>query len=597
MKTTATPQIYRKNVIVLIVLLSFVSTRGRAQSISETNKYLTFMKTCNFLKYYHPQFTHGKINADSFFLAKQAKLDGLTTVQDFNQFLIHTLKAIKVDQTNELRLTAKAAIKENPLNKWYLKDPALNNELKAALLKVYANRDTSGKYHVPKINYETEIPNEIVYPYADTVNIPAPMRMLTLAKLQGVISYLNPHQSLMPENWDTMIRKNIPLFKNCGSRKDYEILLLKIVASFKDTHSYRFYTGLKYKAEIFKNTFYPPFDYQVLNDRILITNIIIPEICERAGIKAGSLITRINHETITERINSLENLLSASNRNTLIYKLNEYITNFIWSATSPAIELEIMETGKSKNVQVDFVKLTDKPNLLKINAYLSAKGAPENLKQPFEILNTNIAYFNIGKSVDFLNGVPEQHLDQKMDSILNLAAKQKGIIFDMRGYPWGGLVHHYIYKKFSKPDNRYAAYFKADLKNLGTFTPIQSASTYYPDGVKTENVTFKGKVIIIVSAATQSRSEWNAMNLQHVFSNAETIGTQTAGADGDEKSLNIPGNYELSFTGNAIFYPDGTPAQGKGVKIDKVVKPKVADILNGKDTMLQLAINKIEKTK
>jgi len=214
---------------------------------------------------------------------------------------------------------------------------------------------------------------------------------------------------------------------------------------------------------------------------------------------------------------------------------------------------------------------------------------------PFRVMDNEIAYFNIDKIHELLNNVHDDHLDAKMDSILNLAAKQKGMIFDMRGYPhWGGFVFHYIYKKFSKQNNLFAQYFQADTQNLGSFTVIRNTITYYPDNVTTDGFSYKGKVCIIVNAQTQSASEWYSMSLQHIFPNATTIGEQSAGADGDEKQINIPGNYNIYFTGNAIYYPDGTLAQGKGVKINKIIKPKTEDILSDMDTQLQFAIKSVQ---
>jgi hypothetical protein len=45
-------------------------------------------------------------------------------------------------------------------------------------------------------------------------------------------------------------------------------------------------------------------------------------------------------------------------------------------------------------------------------------------------------------------------------------------------------------------------------------------------------------------------SEWNTMHLQTLFPQSITIGQQTSGGDGDERMINLPGNYILPFTGN-----------------------------------------------
>ena len=212
------------------------------------------------------------------------------------------------------------------------------------------------------------------------------------------------------------------------------------------------------------------------------------------------------------------------------------------------------------------------------------------------LLNNDIAYFNIDKIIQLMQNVDDDKIESHVDSILNLAAQQKAIIFDMRGYPqWSGFMYTYLYKKFGTLDQRFAKYVKADLNNIGTYNWINSPEVYNNVDIVPEHVVYKGKVAIIVNARTRSLSEWNTMGLQSMFPQAITIGEQTSGGDGDEKHFNIPGNYNIHFTGNAIYYNDGTSAQGVGVKIDKKMKFTKADILEGKDTFLEYAIDKIGK--
>ena len=571
-----------------------VFNHASARPNYENEKYFLFFKTWNFLKYYHAEFAEGKMDADSFFLKKQILLDKISNRAALNTLLTSMVNNLGVTEPevgplekNELRI-----LKANPLHSWYLKNVLISDELKKKLLSIYRHRDTIGKHYVPALHYTTEIPNERKYEYPDSANLPLDMRLLALAKIQGVIDYLYPHKALMNEKWDTIIKNNLPLFKSCASRMDYELLLLKIVSKLYDTHAYnRFYDDLVYKKEIFKNHYYPPFAYQILDNKILVTEIIVPSLCAEAGIKVGDLITAINGQLISRRIGALSQLLSASNRHTLIFKVSNYITNFIWSNNSPGFHLKVSSSGAKKNVFIQFIAAENKVDSKIINNYLNGKSEIKAATLPFQVIGNGIAYFNIDKIDKLLVDVKNDHIDTKLDSIFNLAAQQKGIIFDMRGYPrWGGFVYHYIYKKFSKVDNLFGKYFQADVKDLGRFTSTPGTATYYPSGVITEGFEYKGKVCIIVNAQTQSLSEWSTMSLQHVFPKAITIGEQTAGADGDEKYFNVPGNYSIYFTGNAIYYPDGTLAQGKGVKIDKVVKPKIEHIRSSRDTQLEFAI-------
>lgn len=585
--------------ITYTLLLCFACLIARAQSINETDKLLLFIKTWNFLKYNHQKITAGKMDADSFFLAKYEQLQNIKTREELNQVLIQTIQSLGSLNPNSAlpQVAMKNIVKTNPLHRWYVQSKDLNDSLKKLLLQVYNSRDVKSNHYVPELNYHTEIPNEKKYDFEASVNLPESMRLLALAKLQGVIDYLYPHHNLMKENWDVVIKRNIPLFKSCASRMAYEVLILKIVANLNDSHAYnRFYADLKFKSQIFKNTFYPPFDYHIMDKRILVTKIILHEVCKESGINVGDWITGINGQTIAERIDTLSGLLSASNRSTLISNLNNYNTNFIWSSDRQELDLKLIGSQGAKTTTVKFITLNDKPALEKINVFFQNKAKASNPLKGFMLLDHQIAYFNIDKIIQLMQNIEDNKIESHVDSILNLAAQQQAIIFDMRGYPqWSGFIYTYLYKKFGTLDQRFAKYVKADLNNIGTYNWINSPEVYNNVDVVPEHVVYKGKVAIIVNARTRSLSEWNTMGLQSMFPQAITIGEQTSGADGDEKHFNIPGNYNICFTGNAIYYNDGTSAQGVGVRIDKKIKPNKADILQGKDTFLDYAIDKVIK--
>jgi hypothetical protein len=69
--------------------------------------------------------------------------------------------------------------------------------------------------------------------------------MLTLAKMQAAIDYLDPHKYLMDTNWDNDVKEFIPLFTQANSRTDYEMQLLKLSARLNDTHTFTFYKQIK----------------------------------------------------------------------------------------------------------------------------------------------------------------------------------------------------------------------------------------------------------------------------------------------------------------------------------------------------------------
>jgi len=59
----------------------------------------------------------------------------------------------------------------------------------------------------------------------------------------------------------------------------------------------------------------------------------------------------------------------------------------------------------------------------------------------------------------------------------------------------------------------------------------------------------------------------------------------------------LPGGYSTYFSGLEVLYPDGSPTQQTGIRINIKVEPTVAALKQGKDEVLQRAIQFIQSGK
>jgi C-terminal processing protease CtpA/Prc len=585
--------IKRLPVIVLASILLLSSFAAHAQSSFNTQKDFYFFKVWGFLKYQHPALASGVVDADSAFLTQLPVIDEAKTPAAFNAVIGALLKTLNAAvKLSPAKVTNQGKVlTQNVDYSWYKKDKFLSPAVAGQLGFIYNHRHTANDhYYYTPMHYVAELPHEKKYEFADSINVPYAYRMLAFAKIQAVVDYLYPHKYMMDNNWTTTVKKYIPLFAQAKTRLTYETLLLKLSANLEDTHSFSFYEGMKNRAGILHNVQYSPFDYTIVSgEQVLVTKIIIPEFCTRAGIKPGDIITAVNGKSMAGRINELSQLISASNRNALIYRIGIYQNNLLFATGGVTAKLTYKRNGVLKTTNIEWAGQLQKSLIV---AYLNSKPA-KNQSIQLAYAAPDIALFNIGDIVRYALNIPEDRIDASIDSILNLAANAKGIIFDMRGYPqWGGFMYAYVYKKFATSANAvHAQYYALNKQDIGTFRLLPETSVYHTTDFKPEGQPVKGKIIIIVNSETLSLSEFQTMQLQQTFPNSITIGEQSAGADGDEKMLPLPGGYDFNFTGNSIRYPDGTAAQRLGVKINKVVHPTVADILQDKDTLMQNAID------
>jgi hypothetical protein len=588
----------RTGLLSFLLLLSVTLFSQLSQPSFDTQKKFTFFKTWNWLKYYHPDFATGKVKADSVFLQYLPEVDKASDNAVFNRLITHILGQLSIPVNDAVTVKQFAwpnFLVQNLDTFWLPNNELLSPAIKTKLRQVFKNRFTGEvHYYMSNRGYESDIPHEPAYPFPDTVNIPYEYRMLTLAKIQGAIDYMSPNKYVMDQTWTTVVLRFIPLFAASDSRQDYETCLMRIAATLNDSHTWPFYEDMKYKKRILSNPYYPPFDYQVLGNKMLVTNIIVKELCDSANILQGDLISSLDGIAVADRIKELSGLLSVSNKNLLLYKMAIYTNNLPFKASKSSISITVERNGKTHESVLNMIQGSNKDYIQQLNSYLSKYNHKKELVG-LQYLDSGVVYFHIGQTYRFVQHAPEDKMIATMDSILDVAARSKALLFDMRDYPdWGGFVYT-LFRLTGKMPPKYGRYYVANKQLVGTYKLAEDRDTYYPPYVKPGKQTYKGKVVIIVNPVTRSMSEWNTMSLQTLFPQSITIGQQTSGADGDLKYLNLPGGYALPFTGNGIFYPDGTPAQRKGVKINIRVTPTVKEILSGKDILLEKAMKVIKQ--
>ncbi|MNG01065.1 Peptidase family S41 [compost metagenome] len=165
----------------------------------------------------------------------------------------------------------------------------------------------------------------------------------------------------------------------------------------------------------------------------------------------------------------------------------------------------------------------------------------------------------------------------------------KAIVFDMRNYPNG--TNYEISKYLNSKETPFAKYTYPDLTYPGRFIWTES------DACGSDNPNYyRGRVIVLVNEYSISQSEWATMSFQ-TAANTTVIGSQTAGADGNVCHIDFVKDYEAPFSGVGVYYPDGKETQRIGIIPDIEVKPTIIGIQQGRDEVLERAIQFIETGK
>jgi carboxyl-terminal processing protease len=420
--------------------------------------------------------------------------------------------------------------------------------------------NTSMQYILPRpSNFsEDQLPN-------------ASKRLYALYNWWNAINYFSPYKKETGSNWDSVLHRYIPVLLQANDSLAYNMALRAMISEIHDCHG--FFSNIHPLKPVRKALgYWPPLELYYVENKLMVIEVGKDSLQNMSDVKVWDEITHINGSTVKERERQWRKYFSTSNENTFRRDVVNYIINGPQNST---VNLQLLRNGKPITVKLQRTGrqfLTNK-NIDFNNRYKAA-----------EMLPDNIGYINMGKL---------QY--NKVDSTLKAFKNTKAIIFDIRNYPqgtaWSIAPHLTATPKpavmFDKPLVDYNYLLNGEDKSTQ-----RSYFTVYPANKK----PYTGKVIVLCNEQTQSQAEYTIMMFQGA-TNATVIGSQTAGADGNVTYVVLPGGYSAAFSGLGIYYPDGTPTQRVGIKINIQARPTIAGLKQQKDEVLQRAIDFVKNNR
>lgn len=501
-----------------------------------------------FAKYHHPAFASRSINADAeYFCLLNEVLQAPDSMK--NDICLKWISglgpyAIRDKEDDENIETF------NDFN-WISDSLHLGKALSDSLMRL-RNADPENN------RYVKQTPVNVSYietQYSDIPKDDVAYRLLGVAKFWNAVDSYSPNRNLTDRPWDDVLAEYIALaFDRSVS---FSALYSRMVSELCDTHVNSWY------VPIFGGRFVPLI-CQFAEDRLFVTDTcsLVPN-----NFEIGDEIILIDSVSPIKRLDELAPYIPHSNRSSLL-RDGSYAT--LLTAKNEAC-VEYVRGGKTYTTMISSV---DGSKF--VNRRFSSQNT--STKPGFKEVAGGIGYINISN----LTCKDEQDLE-------NFLASCDKLIIDLRAYPAEYDVLHKLLPTFFFSQAREAAeVLLPQAHRPGSFirTTVSTRKTSDPDKL------YKGKVVLLVNAHSQSMSEYFTMFLQTIPGSV-TVGSQTAGADGDVTRIQLP-YASFNITGAGICYPDGTNAQRNGVKIDKVVEPSAEGMIRGVDEQLQVAIDYLQ---
>jgi hypothetical protein len=376
-------------------------------------------------------------------------------------------------------------------------------------------------------------------------------RMVALFRYWNIIQYFFPYKHLIEDSWEDVLEEFISVFQACSNAEDYHVAVRRLSVRIEDGHAS---TSSPVLSE-FWGLYYPPFEVRHVEDRTIVTKIYTHLPASAGELAVGDVILAADGVPVAELRTSKAPYVQASNEPARQRNVND----LIFRGAEPALRLTVSRFGQE--LEIDVVRCPS-----------SAFSLPAETSPPWRLLEGDIGYVHMGVLL------PEQ-----VDGMMTQLRSAKAIIFDIRHYPNWTLYE--IARRLNPEAKPFARFTKPILYEPGHFwlssNSLAGPSSFNPNA-------YRGDVVLLVDERTQSRAEFTAMCLQ-TAPLAVTIGSQTAGADGDVSLIRLPGGISTYFSGIGVYYPDESETQKVGVRIDITVRPTIAGIQAGRDEVLERA--------
>jgi C-terminal processing protease CtpA/Prc len=540
-----------KKITVFFLVVLSQTVFGHAK-LTETQKLAATCKVWGYLKYYHPKVANGDFNWDQQLFELLPKIEQANTKEEFSLVLENWIDALGEVKEIAPILPPKDIeyFDKNFDLSWINNNKLFATTLSKKLKFIENNRFQGDQHYVEGHNAENVfVKNENFTKLNFNERNP---RILTLFMYWNLIEYFFPYKYVMDQKWDATLEEMLPVFIEAKSEDDFYSAMQKLSVKLNDSHAI-FYKYPKKSLNFF------PAKCKIIDEKIIVTEILADSLAKADDIKIGDVITKVNDKTIKEIILENRDLINGSNE-------AAYLNNI----PKPVL------SGSSENVKLEFLK-DGKYATRSINWYNYHRNEYRKVikKDRFKVLENNIGYVDMGALT--VKNVPEMIEKLKLT---------KAIVFDMRNYPNG--TYEEISNFLNVKEKEFAIYTKPDVSYPGRF----KWSKPQPCGYENKN-NYKGKVVVLLNEESLSQAEWTAMCFQ-TAGNTTIIGSQTAGADGNVSDFDLIKAFFTRFSGIGVYYPDKRETQRIGIVPDIEVKPTILGIQQGKDEVLDRAIEFIE---
>lgn len=382
------------------------------------------------------------------------------------------------------------------------------------------------------------------------------LNLLTLFRLWNIIEYYAPYRAVTLHPWEEVLSTYIPLMGVETDGRRFARLYMRLIRELNDGHAYAPIEML------FGQRMLPVWPLQA-DGRLFVGY------SGDSALERGDEVVAIDGEPLSERLELLREYTSRSNEASLRRAARYYGL----CTRRDTAEVVLRRAGACDTLHVATVPYGNVSPPLYDPAQLT--------QPPFRLLADSVGYIYAGT-------FSREHLAEVGQTL----PRTRALIIDLRTYPLNvadALIALIGQSLRTEPVVAWQMVHPTLALPGLFFRQEQWIYEGFGEEAKRCAEPYKGRVILLVNELTQSNPEFQAMALQRCPQTL-TIGSPTSGADGDIVRIPLPGGLMTCFSGIGVFYPDGTPTQAVGVRLDVELCPTAEGLQAGRDEVLERAL-------
>jgi C-terminal peptidase prc len=366
------------------------------------------------------------------------------------------------------------------------------------------------------------------------------------------------------ENQETYRAK----IKYCKNTDSFFCLLNEMLFELNSSHC-----GIGLLSEIEKNA--SPYifskgqtglDIRILDNQIVVTKVLKNSAADRASIKTGFIIEKINGLSLSDIEENVKFRPPFNVRNEK-YHLTAEVLRKLYGEPDTKVEIEIRDEN-------------NKLNSIQLMRTLRNNGVSLSDDLPIAFLESE-SYF-ITSDIAYLSFNAFQPGDlQFVLHDLNKVFDSKGLIIDLRGNDGGSI----------EAMKKLLGRFISERKQYGKFCNRNSETLDY---IEPDEEKYKGEMVVLIDEMSISGAE----NMAGIIQNWEiekVIGNQSPGQMLVGEAFILNDSIVLSVPTYKLEYTNGKNPENNGINPDYTVSLKREDLIEGKDTQLEFAIDYLYK--